>query len=170
MQAYAMKMTLSPYRIAAMGATAVVVAVAIGSLFLIDSPMKERQRRADDRRLSDLQSISYGIDAYVLKNKQQLPESLDAMIKDRDFGYLENQIKDLETQKLYDYKKTGDKSYELCADFALSTKEAEGKNIDYTYRAYGPAWDHEAGHFCFSLTVHDTTKDNLVPLEAPVTR
>ncbi|MFO0765071.1 MAG: hypothetical protein U0487_03445 [Patescibacteria group bacterium] len=165
-----MNMSLSPYRIAAIGATAVVVAVAIGSLFLIDSPMKERLRRADDRRLSDLQSISYGIDSYVLKNKQQLPESLDAMIKDRDFGYLENQIKDPETQKPYEYKKTGDKTYELCAEFALSTKESEAKGTDYTYRAYGPAWDHEAGRHCFSLDIRDTAKEDVIPLEAPVIR
>ncbi|HPF95524.1 MAG TPA: hypothetical protein PLR08_03180, partial [bacterium] len=102
-------MKLSPYRIAAISSTAVVVIVAIASLFLIDSPATERMRRADDRRLSDLQSISYGMDTFVLKNKQQLPDSLEALILDRDLGYLENQIKDPETQTTYEYKKIDEK-------------------------------------------------------------
>ena len=152
-------MKTSPYRIAAIGSTAVVVIVAIASLFVIDSPMKERLRRLDDRRLSDLQSISYGIDTFVLKNNQQLPESLDALVKDRDLGYLENQIKDPETRDNYEYKKMSDKSYELCANFALSTTEVENSKADDIYSAHGPAWDHQSGRHCFTLEVRDTGEE-----------
>ena len=148
-------MKLTPYRIAAISSTAVVVIVAIASLFLIDSPATERMRRADDRRLSDLQAISYGMDTFVLKNKQQLPSSLETLILDRDLGYLENQIKDPETQTTYEYKKIDEKSYELCADFALSNKQDDNKTQNYDYRAYGPAWDHDAGRQCFVLTIRD---------------
>lgn len=152
------KLSLSPYRLAAIGATAVVVIVALASLFLIDSPMTERMRRMDERRLSDLQAISYGIDTYVLKYEMKLPDTLDALVQDRDLGYLENQVKDPETRQAYEYKKTGDKTYELCANFNLSNKEDDSKvaEYDYSYRSYGPAWDHEAGRKCFTMTVRDT--------------
>ena len=153
------KVSFSPYRLAAIGSTAVVIIVAFASLFFIDSPMTERMRRIDDRRLSDLQSISYGIDTFVLKNNHQLPESLDALVKDRDLGYLENQIKDPESKANYEYKKTGDKSYELCAIFALSTTEVENSKADDVYRAYGPAWDHPVGRHCFALEVRDTGEE-----------
>lgn len=153
-----MKLSLSPYRLAAIGATAVVAIVTIASLFLIDSPMTERMRRMDERRLSDLQAISYGMDTFVLKNEKKLPDSLDALVKDRDLGYLENQTKDPETKQAYEYKKTGDKTYELCATFSLSNKDGKENESEYSYayRPYGPAWDHDAGRQCFNMDVRDT--------------
>ncbi|HIA74480.1 MAG TPA: hypothetical protein EYN99_08630, partial [Gemmatimonadetes bacterium] len=54
--------------------TTVIAAVGVG-LFILGSPMEERARRVDDRRVADLQGIAAATDLYWTRHSR-LPESL----------------------------------------------------------------------------------------------
>ena len=68
---------------------------------------------------------------------------------------------DPETKEEYEYRKTGDLSFELCATFSRVSEE---KN-PYGYPEYprpmmdskagieSQDWDHEAGRYCFQRTI-----------------
>ena len=53
----------------------VVLAAVVYGFILVGSPASQRVLRFDERRVSDLQSISFALDSYWLRN-EQLPEYL----------------------------------------------------------------------------------------------
>ena len=115
------------------------------------SPFAERERKFDDRRLSDLQNIQYQIVSYW-QQKDALPPTVDAL-KDEISGFVPP--KDPETNSPYEYKTTGALSFELCAVFNQPTRKEQLMN---TPRAYPmemgvEVWNHEAGRTCFTRTI-----------------
>lgn len=143
-------MKFSTYKIVAILVSLVFIGVTIAALFVIESPATVRKLNADNQRINHLQSLTYAIDGYAAQNEHKLPESLDALVKTRDYGYIEQQTKDPETGASYTYTVKSETTYELCAEFDLPTqKESQGKT-SYT-PSYGPIWDHPAGKHCFTL-------------------
>jgi hypothetical protein len=122
-----------------------VVASVVYALFLSGSPGTQRALQFDQRRVSDLQQISYAIDEYWTRN-QALPETLEKLQDSR--YYFVQSLTDPETGKPYEYQISGEKTYELCAVFALSSAD------DRQLLRFSPkVWEHEAGRVCFSLEI-----------------
>lgn len=131
--------------------SAAVVAVVILAFTTIGSPAEERARRFDQQRVMDLQNISSSVDQYYNATSLTLPPSLVAL--QRPTVYLMT-MTDPESGVAYEYRTTGQDTYELCATF----KTDSNSNQDFGPKAV-PApigrepitWSHKAERTCFEL-------------------
>lgn len=149
----------------------IVLGTIVAGLLVVGSPSKQRNLRFDDQRLGDLSNIQWQI-VYYWQNKSILPESLNDL-NDAISGF-EVPV-DPETEEDYGYRvlnspigNTGKEqlSFELCANFALSSKDYKNHGIylpknyytsTMSYDIYGNRggdnWDHEAGRVCFTRII-----------------
>lgn len=132
------------------GYAAVMSVVVLVSLILgfmkIEAPSVVREMRIDDRQISDLANIQSHIEAYLYTNSVA-PQSIDEAFG----GVAIPQAP--EDRAAYEYRVTGEDTYELCAEFAHeSVTDGRGMEI-YRYDlsiAKGVVnWEHGAGHWCF---------------------
>lgn len=128
-------------------------AVIIFGFFIAGSPKAERMTRFDEKRTENLQSIQSSIISYW-QDKNALPQNLEDL-RDDIRGYIPP--KDPETEGAYQYRVTGDLSFELCADFNLSSKDSKYSSGEfYPYKVpYGleSNWEHGVGKTCFERTI-----------------
>ncbi len=123
--------------------TSVVILVFIVLGFVvIGSPRTQRLLRYDDQKVQDLSNIQYQV-INTWQISGQLPEKLDMP-------------NDTQTNKPYEYRKTGPMSYELCAEFNLGSQPNVDKDTYVTTQRYlktNDTWIHPAGHHCFPRTI-----------------
>jgi hypothetical protein len=126
-------------------ASAAVVAVAIGGLATIGSPGEERLRRLDVRRVEDLHRIERAANLYFTR-QGRLPAALQDLPVE---GGLDVARTD-PAGTPYEYRATGESTYELCAGFDTGSGELSRSRT-------GDFWAHGAGRHCFQVearTVH----------------
>lgn len=128
-------------------ALSVVVTVVVWGFFLIGSPSFNRKISADRNRIEDLQSLRNDVERYYEEQKK-LPEQLANL--DKLNGY-QRALEDPTTKKQYVYKINGTYSYELCADFELTSLQAGLEKNRYETNEDG--WTHEAGQQCFKFDI-----------------
>jgi len=134
--------------------TLMVAAVTFTGLFILGSPLSERERRFDNQRVNDLRALSSAVDAYFTRTGH-LPAALDDLAKP-DIARLYNigATNDPETSIPYEYAVIGKASYKLCATFThadnLKSSSVRRDISDYAYQS-NKAWEHAAGHQCFNL-------------------
>lgn len=131
-------------------AVAVVAAIASG-FFIMGTPGQVRLYRLDTQKVSDLQNIQYQV-VNFWQQKQRLPENLTELA-DPLSGWT-NPV-DAQTGKPYEYQKTADMAFRLCATF---NADSQGLSPQQTMpmRAYGSLdenFQHAAGHECFDRTI-----------------
>lgn len=134
----------------------IMLATIVSGFFVAGSPQEQRRVRLDSQRVSDLQQIQYLVLDYWQK-KESLPESLDDMAD--DITSVSVPI-DPETNTAYEYKKTGDLTFTLCATF--STKSTDMRDGGQYYAPEFIAkpgafsndnWFHDAGRTCYDRTI-----------------
>ncbi len=131
----------------------VLVALVVGVL-IVGTPGNQRLVRFDERRINDLASIQWQIVEYW-QAKGTLPTEL-SLLNDPLSGY--SAPADPEGVP-YEYRVTGELSFELCATFALASSAVRGgsdRQIPYyVYPETGAEnnWEHEAGRACFERTI-----------------
>jgi len=124
-----------------------IIACFVTSLLIVESPTQTRNRKMDNNIISSLSQIESEVNNYYAKNKK-LPQNFEELKKNSE--YLTADIfQDKATGKMYEYKITGTKAYELCADFITSNKEDKSNLNDY----WGNMWKHEAGRQCFKKDI-----------------
>lgn len=143
-----------------------VTIVALCGLWIAGSPAAERARRFDERRMSELQQISYAIDNYWNLNKA-LPRDLETLLSTRDI-YV-GSIVDPETGINYEYALTDSDSYSLCSTFTTEVKNVEPANTNYN-PASSKFWDHGIGRTCYQIDVRKPTSPDapIMIKEAPI--
>jgi hypothetical protein len=108
-------------------------------------PSEQRQREADRRRVSDLQTIAKAIhDRHTRRavDAPPLPASLPALKAE----HFVERIADPETRAPYAFRPKEATQYELCAIFAQANMEESDPG------AYAsPFWKHAAGESCYLL-------------------
>ncbi|KKR08601.1 MAG: hypothetical protein UT32_C0001G0121 [Parcubacteria group bacterium GW2011_GWC2_39_14] len=131
----------------------VVLASIIMGFFIIGTPSQQRNRKMDDQRIMDLQTIQGQVVDYWSR-KEVLPKNLEGL-EDNISGFIVP--KDPDTKKAYEYNINDPLKFELCADFATSSLDlpARGKETMYDspYGAFQQNWDHQIGRTCFSRTI-----------------
>jgi hypothetical protein len=145
-------------------ASLAVLAIAVGAFFVVGSPSTQRNIRFDEQRLGSIQNLTYAVEQYYAA-KEALPSSLNDL-NVLGGGY---PMKDPETSALYEYRKTGDLSYELCANFALSSQEIE--KYEHSYERIFPAggdWSHGVGRSCFARTIDPDILNQRYPGTKPM--
>ena len=144
-------------------ASVLVLASVICSFTVMGSPTKQRGIRLDDQRVQDLQSIQSQVITYW-QEKDALPVSL-ASLSGTLSDYSLSTDPESGQGKIYEYSVTGDMSFQLCATFALPSQPGDEQdasiqplaalgNTAVTYPgSANDAWNHDAGHACFSRTI-----------------
>lgn len=128
-------------KIFAAASVAALVAVFIGGLFAVESPVEARKIKIDNQTVEALNNYRFSIESYYTRNKK-LPASLD-ILENKPFlsgGNIDS----------ITYKTTGETNYELCADFGRSNvddSQSSGRNFLDT------EWKHKEGNHCFSRDV-----------------
>lgn len=134
----------------------VVIAAIVGGFFIVGSPATQRERRFDERRLSDLQLIQGQIINFWSR-KNKLPARL-ADLKDDISGF--TPPLDPQTQAPYEYDIKGPLAFELCAVFKAESSLSQAGSRFYKPVPAGPYgepyqqnWDHGIGRNCFERTI-----------------
>lgn len=147
------KKTRDMHRIfGATGAAIVLIAIVWG-VSLAGSPMSERLRKFDERRIEHFGAIRNEASAITLDQSRfeppqerrmvnPLPQSLEEM--QEQVVYQQIQITDPETGEPYGYNILNESTFELCADFNAPRDEP-----------YDIFWNHDAGTQCFTIDVLD---------------
>lgn len=150
-----------------------VAVIAVAGFFVAGSPFKQRLVRFDAQKVSDLEILQGQIVNYWMQ-KNRLPNVLDDL-RDSISGFVPP--KDPQSGAAYRYNATGKLSFELCAEFNLSSaasrigasapiKAMSPVPFGYGGRGTNEAWDHSAGSQCFSRSI-DPQLYRPKPLSAP---
>lgn len=136
------------------GAALLILLSIISGFAVMGSPSTQRKLQFDSQRVSDIQNIEQQVISYW-QAKQQLPATLDDLRNNNVYGYYT--FTDPETKQMYEYKATGNLSFEVCANFSLPSS-ANQRDMSLAYPAYqvgaeNTDWTHEAGHHCFTRTI-----------------
>lgn len=144
-------------RVLLAGALAVVGVVVVWGFTLIGSPSFNRKLSADKNRAEDLQRLADDVEQYFSEHKK-FPEKL-ADLKEPEYSYGRGrQLEDPTTKKPYEFKVKDAFSYELCAEFELTSQEADLERRPYSYSRNRTRWDHGVGRSCFSLEIPATKR------------
>ncbi len=134
-------------------AAVLVVGSIVAGFSVLGTPASQRMLRYDSQKVSDLQNIQWQIVNYW-QQKGILPASL-AELQDPISGFITPV--DPQTKKLYEYKKTGTLSFDLCADFNKPAQAIDGSMTRMAYSEpmgkLAENWQHEVGNKCFSRTI-----------------
>jgi hypothetical protein len=135
-------------------AAALVVGSIILGFMVVGSPASQRERRYDAQRISDLQSIQWQIINYW-QMKEVIPNTL-AELQDPLSGF--NIPTDPRNAAPYEYNKTGNLSFELCATFERESQlygvqSSSAIPVRDPYYKIDENWQHEAGRKCFERTI-----------------
>lgn len=152
-----------PSKILVICVSVIVLASVVGGFFIIGSPAKQRMIRMDEKRAQDLSSLQNEIvNFWMAKNK--LPASIADLKAGRDGLVLP---RDPDTNQDYEYKKTGELAYEICAEFKLASGSLAAD------QGYPPAYyegdvyfnfAHDAGKKCFKREVNPSVYKPPMPV------
>lgn len=132
--------------------TFVLASIVVG-FFIVGTPSTQRDRRFDEERVWDLQSLQSQTVNYWIQ-KERLPESLNEL-EDGISGFIVPT--DPETGEMYEYIVVGEFTFELCAVFKTASNDMgivskEARSL-YPYDKYEQNWSHGEGRECFSRTI-----------------
>ena len=143
-------MTAQPSRSAKLFLAAcvlVLVGVSLLAAGIIRSPAEMRRVKTDAVRVSDLRLISREAEDFW-REKARFPQSL-AELAGTSGGHIP--LFDPETEKPYGYRVTGERSFEVCADFVTSNRKRQDRSYGYVYGVNN--WRHDKGKECFETEV-----------------
>lgn len=129
---------------------AVVVTAIAWGFAIIGSPFEQREKRLDERRVQDLQSIQNYITNYW-QNKETLPENVDDL-EDPLLGVIVPV--DPEMGESYEYRVIDNLKFELCATFKTESKDGQSAIPEiYPPRSQDYNWQHKVGRNCFERMI-----------------
>lgn len=145
-----------PFYLIAGSIIAVIFLCIIGGLIATGSPTQARLYRLDNARLNDLQQIESMIRDFTSQYKTLPTSTLDIDTRILSNWAYQHIPVDPETGESYEYNKLGENTFELCANFRLSsTGSKKSGQVEYSYvgKPGLGSWNHEAGKHCFTRTV-----------------
>lgn len=138
-------------RIFVIAVCACIGIIIVAGFFVAGSPFKQRLIRFDRQKVNDLQVLQGQIVNYW-SQKENLPRSLDDL-KDSISGFIPPH--DPQSRAPYTYRETEKLSFELCAEFNLTSAESRLPSPKFA-EPIGrgeESWDHGAGKICFARTI-----------------
>lgn len=136
-------------------AIALTLIALIWGIWIVGTPGASRDQRFDEERITDLQiiqnelsAITLGDTLYLPPNEQVMKNPLPATLAEASKKVVQQKIDimDPETGEPYEYRVTGDSTYELCATFNYARDDR-----------FNISWNHPAGNHCYSLDVLNPT-------------
>ena len=134
-------------------AVVVIISIILG-FFIVGTPADQRERRFDDERISNLQTIQAQIVDYWSR-KDVLPERLNNL-EDNILGFIVPV--DPNTKEDYEYQIIDPLTFELCAVFSRSSQEFglvnQGmKGYSSPYDSFQQNWNHDVGRTCWTRNI-----------------
>ncbi|MDO8589941.1 MAG: DUF5671 domain-containing protein [bacterium] len=134
-------------------AAVLVLGSIVAGFSVLGTPQSQRALRYDSQKVSDLQSIQWQIVNHW-QQKGTLPTTIE-QLQDPISGF--TVPVDPQTKASYEYAKTGNLSFNLCADFNKLAQTANGSVTRIAYpepiSKTGESWQHETGRQCFERTI-----------------
>ncbi|HNW56009.1 MAG TPA: DUF5671 domain-containing protein [bacterium] len=131
----------------------VLAGLFVGGLLIAESPKQARDRRFDDRLVSNFYQIDSALSVYFERNKK-LPAKLDELIVSPYFLDRKS-LKASDGQEI-EYKPGENGKYQLCATWRTSNQEDEG------VRSVGiEKWPHQAGWQCLDQAIWADPKNTV---------
>lgn len=134
-------------------ALVLVIGSIIFGFMVIGSPKNQRLSNYDEQKIYDLQDIQNQVVQYW-QMKGEIPENLDAL-RDPLSSYIQIPL-DSQTGQSYEYQKTGEMSFSLCAEFNLDSRinpEVPRISNAMKFGVENENWIHQEGRHCFERTV-----------------
>lgn len=125
------------------GSLAVVVISLICAFIFVESPQMARKMKHDNTIIDKFSQLDGALNSYY-SDKGQLPADLKGLFSEINYLRREEMV-DPYTGKEFEYKVVGDKTYELCSEFLLSTRDVKSYERGYYF---DKRWDHDAGYQC----------------------
>lgn len=122
-----------------------VIIIFVSSWFFVESPRVARERKIDEKVINNIHSLESYINSYYEK-EEKLPEDLLEMnnvIEVVNFNqFLINPV----SGEKIEYKKIGDKEFELCANFRTDSYESKRNEVYPVYigdgsKVYVKGWN-----------------------------
>ncbi len=114
-----------------------ILAVFISSFFFVESPQMARKKRLDQIIINKVSSIESVVNSYYDLNKE-LPERIeDISLSSGKFYFNEKDLYDPETGEKIEYRKIGDREFEICANFRTSSDYLGGRYY-YADKKFNP--------------------------------
>lgn len=138
--------------------TVVIVASIAWGFSVLGSPRTQQLLKYDRQKINDLQNMKNQVESFY-SSKGTLPKTIEEI---SNGGYYNPQKIDPQTEKPYEYARTSDTSYNLCAEFNKASDDKNANNSRYYYEySYGnAAWTHPAGQYCFKETINPSIYSN----------
>lgn len=129
--------------------TALVVAGAVvGGIWHVGGPFAARRAKLDAERVDRIVELVWAVRQHFDEGKQ-LAKSLDEV--DRYLWGGSDSRVDPETSRRFEYRKVGEKQFEICAVFDTdASKERRGYSTDAEFSVL---YQHRAGRQCFRFAV-----------------
>jgi len=123
-----------------------VVGSIVWGFSVLGSPRTQRLYKYDAEKINSLQNMVGQIEAYY-GTYSKLPATADDLKSINFYG----SVLDPQTNLPYEYVKTGDLTYKVCAEFNKASELSDTSQAMY----YGNAtWNHPAGKHCFDQKVN----------------
>lgn len=127
------------------------IVVVLGSIIwgfsVLGSPRTQRLYKYDAEKVNGLLNMKGQIEAYYGTNSK-LPETVEDLKSANFYG----SVLDPQTNLPFEYSKTGELTYRLCANF---NKASESNSYSQTSYYYGEVnWTHPAGRHCFDQSIN----------------
>ncbi len=141
-----------------------VIAVFVASLFFVESPRETRDRKMDEKVLSQFSRIDSAVQEYFRVN-EKLPENKDELKEEIEY-LTEKDFVNPFTEESFDYKLKATTTYELCDTFLTSNIE-EDRDDRIPYKEL---WPHKTGYQCLDRTITKNDKGLIEPIpgEEPI--
>ena len=158
------KLTLQSQKIWFLVSVLFILVSIFWGFSVLGSPRTQRLLKYDEQKVMDLQNIQGNIVSYF-QMTGKLPETAE------DLKYRGLSLTDSQTQKPYEYHKTGNTTFTLCAEFNEASQDNEnilkGRPVSVpTGVLYDGtiSWAHPVGNFCFSQVIQDWQYPKKLPM------
>ncbi|HEY4505378.1 MAG TPA: DUF5671 domain-containing protein [Candidatus Paceibacterota bacterium] len=139
-------------------ATLVILGSIVWGFSVLGSPRTQQLYKYDQEKVSQLQSISSEVSYYWQRNNK-VPMKLSDL-SESSYYTVPN---DKQSGAPYEYIKSTNTTYQLCAEFNKSSEEANTIRYE-TYPSKVGTWNHPAGRYCFSLSADANLSPKSVPI------
>jgi Domain of unknown function (DUF5671) len=146
------KLSFRSRKIWALVSLIIIIASIVWGFVVLGSPWTRRQINYDMEKITALQNISSSVQGYY-NNEGKLPQTVSDITSFNGASDYLN-FTDEQTGKQYEYIKTGDTTFSVCADF---NKKSTQENLTQSYVPVTINLTiHPAGHYCFKEVVSKT--------------
>ena len=132
----------------------ILISIILG-FSILGSPQTQRLIRYDNQKITDLQNIQWQVISYWQMNGT-IPTNLKELEKTQQYIL----PTDPQSKTDYEYKKTGEMTFELCSDFSSENMTNQNNMavapVNYPVKGsiiQNENWNHKSGRQCFQRVI-----------------